>query len=60
MIEHIEKVLRETEEIIGVPCPNAVPELGEIVDDYRGSGWGKILKKVRKWFFNLRGMKAYS
>lgn len=48
LIEHIEKVLRETEEIIGVPCPNAVPELGEIVDDYRGSGWGKNTKESEK------------
>ncbi len=48
LTRHIEQVLQETEKITGTACPKPVSELGWIVDDYRGNGWGSNTEESAK------------
>ena len=39
LIEHIEKTIKEVEEITGLPFGHSVADAADIVEDYMGEGW---------------------
>lgn len=53
LLTHIETTLREAEMITGVPVKRPVDELCEIVDDYRGMGWGANTKESEEEIFRF-------
>ena len=53
LIRHITETVREAETITGLPVSVPVPQAAEIVDSYRGKGWGKNTPESEREVFSF-------
>jgi 1-aminocyclopropane-1-carboxylate deaminase/D-cysteine desulfhydrase-like pyridoxal-dependent ACC family enzyme len=51
--EHIRSVIAEAERLTGVPFPEKLEEKCDIIDDYRGEGWGINTKESEEAVLNF-------
>ena len=53
LIRHIGEVIHEAEEITGLPFGVPVPQSAEVIDSYRGGGWGKNTPESEQEIFTF-------
>lgn len=58
LLHNIEKVIKEAEEITHIPFGHNVLDVAQIVDDYRGEGWGFSTPESRQAVFDFARLEG--